>query len=444
VSDTRSVHMSKQERSRAQVLRDLDEGRIKRRCAAQQLNLSVRQIIRLLKIYRRCGDEGLISKKRGRPSHHQLAPHAKQRALELLQTRYADFGPTFAHEKLTEVHHLALGRETVRGLMMQAGLWHPRRAHKPVAHPLRERRARLGELVQIDGSPYAWFEDHAPVCSLLVFIDDATGRLLELLFTEAESTFSYFEAAENYFRRAGKPLAFYSDKLGVFRINQPTTGTGTETGLTQFGRAMEQLTIQVICANTPQAKGRVERANQTLQDRLVKEMRLRGISSMAAGNAYLPEFIADFNARFAVSPRHLEDAHRPLLPQDDLARILTIQEPRVLSKNLTVHAPRQNAIYQIHTKRPGYALRHARVVVCENRCQEITIEYKGKPLDYTVYRPAPRQAQVVSSKQLTMKLDALAVPAKSTKKRKPYVPPPDHPWRRFHIRPETAQPNPPR
>lgn len=440
VSDTRSVHMSQQERSRAQVLRDLDEGRIKRRHAAQRLKLSTRQITRLLKSYRRFGDEGLISKKRGRPSHHQLDPHTKQRALELLQTRYADFGPTFAHEKLTEVHHLVLGRETVRRLMIQAGVWHPRRARKPVLHPLRERRARVGELVQIDGSPYAWFEDRAPACSLLVFIDDATGRLLALHFTEAESTFSYFEAAENYFRRLGKPLAFYSDKLGVFRINSTNALSGS--GLTQFGRAMEQLGIQIICANTPQAKGRVERAMQTLQDRLVKEMRLRGISSMAAGNAYLPEFIADFNARFAVVPRNPEDAHRPLLPHEDLTRILTIQEPRVLSKNLTVQY--QNTLYQIRTTRPTYAMRHARVIVCENRQHEITIEYKGKPLDYTVYRPAPRQAQVVSSKQLTMKLDTLTQSAKPAKKRKPHVPSPDHPWRRFHIRPKTVQPNPPR
>jgi hypothetical protein len=432
------LHMSQQERSRAQVLRDLDEGRIKRRRAAQQLNLSVRQVIRLLKTYRRFGDEGLISKKRGRPSHHQLDPRTKQRTLELLQTRYADFGPTFAHEKLTEVHHLTLGRETVRGLMIEAGLWHSHHTRKPMVHPLRERRARLGELVQIDGSPYAWFEDRAPVCSLLVFIDDATGRLLELLFTAAESTFSYFEAAEHYFLHYGKPLAFYSDKLGVFRINQTNAQTGT--GLTQFGRAMEQLGVQIICANTPQAKGRVERAMQTLQDRLVKEMRLRGIASMAAGNAYLPEFIADFNVRFAVLPRQPEDAHRPLLPQDDLAHILTIQEPRVLSKNLTVQY--DNAIYQIQSKRPGYALRHARVTVCENRHREITLEYKGKSLDYTVYRPTPRQAPVVSSKQLTMKLDALTVPAKPPKKRKPYVPPLDHPWRRFRIRPEPTQLSP--
>ena len=382
----------------------------------------------------------MLSKKRGRPSHHQLDPQTKQRALELLQTRYADFGPTFAHEKLTEGHHLALGRETVRGLMIHAGLWHPRRAHPPVVHPLRERRTRLGELVQIDGSPFAWFEDRTPACTLLVFIDDATGRLLELFFTEAESTFSYFEAAEHYFQRHGKPLAFYSDKLGVFRINQTNALAGT--GLTQFGRAMDQLDIEVICANTPQAKGRVEHANQTLQDRLPKEMRLRGIATLAEGNAYLPEFIADFDARFAIAPRDPTDAHRPLLPKDDLGRILTVQETRVLSKNLTVQHP--NVIYQIQTKRPTYALQHATVVVCESRDREITIEYKGKPLSYKVYRAASHQAQVVSSKQLDMKLDGLTVLAKSAKKRKPYIPPPTHPWRCFHIRPETPQPNPPR
>ena len=434
------LHMSKKELSRTQVMRQLDEGRIKQRHAAEQLNVSIRQVKRLLKAYRRFGDQGVLSKKRGRPSHHQLDPQIKHDALQLLQAHYADFGPTFAHEKLTEVHHLDIGRETVRGLMIHASLWHPRRAHKPVIHPLRERRVRLGELVQIDGSPFAWFEDRAPACTLLVCIDDATGRLLELFFTEAESTFSYFEVAEHYFKRYGKPLAFYSDKLGVFRINQPNALLGS--GLTQFGRAMDQLDIEVICANTPQAKGRVERAHQTLQDRLPKEMRLRGLSTMAEGNAYLPEFIADFDARFAVAPRDPEDAHRPLLPKDNLARILTVQETRVLSKNLTLQY--HNVIYQIQTTHPTYALRNAKVIVCENRHGEIAIEYKGKPLAYTVYRAASHQAQVVSSKQLDMKLDGLTVLAKSAKKRKPYIPPPTHPWRRFHIRPETSQPNPPR
>ena len=188
---------------------------------------------------------------------------------------------------------------------------------------------------------------------------------------------------------------------------------------------MTQLGIAVLCANTPQAKGRVERVNQTLQDRLVKELRLRGIASMAAGNAYAPEFICDFNRRFAVAPRNPENAHRPLLPHEDLARILTIQETRVLSKNLTLQY--HQVIYQIQTARPTYALRKATVLVCENVRGELAIEYKGKPLAYTVYRQQAKQAEVVTSKQLTLKLEGLTAPVK---KRKPYIPPAEHPWRR--------------
>jgi len=420
------LHMSRQELSRLEVFQQVVKKQIKLNQAAKQLRLSVRQVKRLKKVYQRWGAKGLVSKKRGRPSNHQLSLQVKQQARELLRTRYADFGPTLAHEKLTEDHQLNLSVETVRHLMMQEDLWRAKRAHKPVIHQLRERRARFGELVQIDGSPYDWFEGRAPACTLLVYIDDATGRLLELWFTKAETTFSYFEATEHYLTRYGKPGALYSDKLSVFRVNLPNDLSGT--GTTQFTRAMKQLGIEVICANTPQAKGRVERMNQTLQDRLVKEMRLRGLCSMVAGNAYAPEFIADLNARFAVMPRETEDAHRPLLPQDDLERILTVQELRVLSKSLTLNY--NKVIYQIQTPRPLYALRNAQVVVRENRFGAITIEYKGKPLPYAVYRQQARQAKVTPSKQLNLALDSLTAPSKP---RKPYIPPADHPWRRFHL-----------
>lgn len=421
------LQMSRQELSRLEVIQQVVKKQIKQRQAAERLHVSVRQIKRLKRAYRREGAKALVSNKRGRASNHQLDSALKAQATDWLHQRYADFGPTLAHEKLTEKHHLDISLEAVRRLMMQEGLWHPRRAKKPVIHPLRERRARLGELVQIDGSPYAWFEDRAPACTLLVFIDDATGRLLELFFTEVETTFSYFEATEHYLRRYGKPLALYSDKLSVFRINLPNDLSGS--GTTQFGRAMEQLGIKVICANSPQAKGRVERVNQTLQDRMVKEMRLRGISSIAAGNAYVPEFIADFDARFGVVPREPEDAHRPLLPHDDLARILTVHEQRVLSKNLTLNY--NKVIYQIQTPRPTYALRKATVVVRESAQGEITIEYKGKPLAYTIHREQVRQADVVSSKQIDMALDT---PTESKKKRrKSYIPPADHPWRHFNV-----------
>jgi hypothetical protein len=418
--------MSTQELSRVQVIQRVVRRQLKQREAAEQLGVSVRQIKRLKQAFLRLGAKGLISKKRGRSSNHQLAPQVIEPALALLHDRYADFGPTLAHEKLTEVHHLRLGVEKVRQLMIQEALWLPRRAKRPVVHPLRARRPRFGELVQIDGSPFDWFEGRAPACTLLVFIDDATSRVMELFFTEAETTFSYFQATEHYLTRFGKPGVFYSDKLSVFRVNLPNSVSGQ--GTTQFGRAMHQLGIQLLCANTPQAKGRVERVNQLLQDRLVKEMRLRGISDMAAANAFAPDFIADLNARFAVEPQSPEDAHRPLLAQDNLARILTVQELRVLSKNLTLQYA--NAVYQIQTPRPTYALRQAQVVVCENRFGEITIEYKGKPLAFTIYREPTRQASVTASKHIAL---AFPPPTPSKKKRQPYIPPVDHPWRRFSL-----------
>jgi len=433
------LHMSSEELSRLEVIQKVDQKQIKQRQATNRLNLSVRQIRRLTCAYRRDGAKALISKKRGRPGNHQLSAVLKAQATDLLYQFYADFGPTLAHEKLVEKHQLKLSVETVRQLMIQNELWHPKRAKQPVIHQLRERRARYGELIQIDGSPYAWFEQRAPVCTLLVYIDDATGRLMELWFTQAESTFSYFAATEHYLLRHGKPLALYSDKLSVFRINLPNDLSGQ--GTTQFTRAMYQLGIEVICANTPQAKGRVERVMQTLQDRLVKEMRLRGISNLVEGNAYLPEFMANFNARFAVVPRNPENAHRPLLPQDDLGHILTVQELRVLSKNLTLNY--NKVIYQIQTPRPTYALRNAQVIVRENRHGEITIEYKGKPLSYRVYLRQERQGEVRTSKQLNLALEPLT---QASKKRRPYVPPPDHPWRRFRLSNKSKQQtiNPPR
>ncbi len=416
------LSLTKKELSRVQVLEQLNAKQIKQRQAAAQLNLSLRQVKRLLRAFRRRGAQAVISKRRGRRSPHQLPPGVQAQAVQLLHRHYADFGPTLAHEKLTEVHHLKLGLETVRQLMIHEGLWQPRRAQRPVVHPLRERRARWGELVQIDGSPFAWFEDRAPACTLLVFIDDATSQLMELLFTEAETTFSYFEVTEQYLQHYGKPVAFYSDKLGVFRVNLPNSLTGE--GTTQFGRALYQLGIQLLCANTPQAKGRVEKANRTLQDRLVKEMRLRGIATRAEGNAYLSEFRAEYNRRFAVAPRSAENAHRPLLPQDDLVRILTVQELRTLSKNLTFNY--HNVIYQIQTPRPTYALRQAQVVVREDRQGTIAVEYKGKPLSYTVYHRQLHQAEETPSKLIDV---ALAKKPSPKRRRARTVPSADHPWR---------------
>ena len=455
------LSMSKREIGRLEVLQRLAEKRMKQRAAAEQLGVSVRHVKRLLRNYRQAGAAGLVSKRRGRPSNNQLSSEVRKLAVELVRARYpvqppglgADFGPTLAHEKLTEAHGLKLSRESVRQLLVAAGLWRPRRAKRARVHQMRPRRACLGELVQIDGSPYDWFEGRAPACSLLVFIDDASGRLLELYFTPQESFFSYCAAVQRYLTRHGKPRAFYSDKHSIFRVNAKNAVSGT--GLTQFGRAMQELDIQIICANTPQAKGRVERANQTLQDRLVKELRLLGISDRARANAYAPQFIADFNRRFAVLPNDPADTHRPLLPGDNLDHILSWQETRTLSKNLTLqfkkivyrlrrcpgrhHHPPQRALTpvqhlgQLHfkkvgqmwnkvqTERASYALRNAKVTVCEDAQGAITIRRKGRLLQYSTFlkhKPKltinpmkSRQAEVVSSKSIDHKLKQPTRPA---------------------------------
>ncbi len=367
--------MSKKELTRLEVMQRLAEKRLKQREAAEQLGVSVRHLKRLLRTYRQAGAAGLVSKRRGRTSNNHLGVKVRKQAVQFIRKRYADFGPTLAHEKLTEIHGLQLSVESVRQLMVAAELWKPRRAKRARVHQMRTRRACFGELVQIDGSPFDWFEGRAPACSLLVFIDDATGRLLELYFTPQESFFSYCAALRRYFARHSKPLAFYSDKHGIFHVNAKNAVSGT--GLTQFGRALQELDIQSICANTPQAKGRVERANQTLQDRLVKEMRLQSVSGLEAGNAFTPQFMDDFNQRFAVVPADPRDAHRPLLPTDVLDRIFTRQDTRTLSKNLTLQY--NKVVYQIQTARPGYALRNARVTVYEQADGEIAIRYTVPP-----------------------------------------------------------------
>src|ERR1041384_5894616 len=388
--------MSQPELTRLEVIQRVKRKTLKQRQAAELLSVSVRQVKRLCKAYQATGAAGLISKRRGQPSNNRLSEQTLNKARQLLRARYHDFGPTLATEKLA-IEGVSLSVETVRQLLIGEGLWKAKCVRRPVIHQLRERRARLGELVQIDGSPHDWFEGRAPKCTLLVFVDDATSRLMYLQFVDAETTFNYFAGVRSYITTFGKPLAFYSDKFGVFRVNMPNPLSGT--GLTQFGRALKELDIELICAHSPQAKGRVERANQTLQDRLTKELRLRSICSLEQANTYLPEFIAAYNARFAVAPRSTESAHRSLGKAEDLDRILTLCERRTLSKNLTLSY--NNVIYQIKTKRSAYTMRQAHVEVRERQSGEITIEYKQRPLEYPINsKQEQKQGKVVESKLL--------------------------------------------
>ncbi len=409
--------MSKKELTRLEIVQRLEKKLLKQKEAGEMLRISARQIRRLLVNYKQEGAAGMISKRRGRPSNNQLDPQIKKKAIELLHSQYADFGPTLACEKLTERNSLKLSKESVRQIMISEGLWKPRNRKRPQIHQMRARRASVGELVQIDGSPHNWFEDRGPRCNALVYVDDASGQLMELFFTPEETTFSYFAATRNYLSRYGLPKAFYSDKNSIFKVH--IKGALSGTGMTQFGRAMRHLGIEIICANTPQAKGRVERMNLTLQDRLVKELRLRNISNIEEANAFTSEFIQDFNRRFAVQPRSAHDAHRPVLfsPQE-LDLIFSRQETRIISKNLTLQ--HNNLIYQIQTSRPSYALRKAHVTVCEDAQGNISILYKGKPLDYSVFHRQQRQAEVVQSKHINSRLN-----------KQPSRPAANHPWRNY-------------
>lgn len=410
--------MSDKEVNRMPIMEKLLKKEIKQKQAAQILGLSLRQIKRLKKKYKKHGAEGLIHKNRGRASNHKIPSKEINRIIKIVEKRYWDFGPTLAWEKLIQDHHLSFSVETLRKAMIGDGIWKPKRQRRPRIHQMRERRDQRGELVQIDGSPHAWFEDRGPKCCLLVFIDDATSELLWLQLSPTETINAYFQSVYGYLKKDGKPLAFYSDKNGIFRINQKKNGkSGLEDshGLTHFGKAMEVLGIELIAANTAQAKGRVEKANLTLQDRLVKELRLRKINSIKEANKYLPVFMKEFNLKFAVKPKNSKDVHRPLLPTENLEAILVKKHQRVLSHNLELQY--LNKIYQIKTKRPTYSMRKAKVTVAENRFGKIKIYYQGKhlkakELKYTTITKYPK-AEIINTKLLNVKIDAIKIKQKT-------------------------------
>src|SRR5271170_4319909 len=301
--------MSGTELQRIEVLAEVVSRRRTEASAATILGISTRQTRRLIVAYRASGGASVIHKARGRASNNRLLEGIREYAVELVRSNYADFGPSLATEMLLSKHDVKISRETLRKWMMADGLWLSRRQRRSFHQP-RLRREAFGELIQIDGSDHRWFENRADACTLLVFIDDATSRLVQLRFVLSESTDSYLSAVHAYVVAFGCPVAFYSDKHTVFRINRSNAPGGT--GMTQFGRALAELNIEIICANSSQAKGRVERVNRTLQDRLVKELRLANISDMNAGNAFLSLFIEDFNARFSVVPARPDNLHRPL------------------------------------------------------------------------------------------------------------------------------------
>lgn len=398
--------MSHTELDRLEVLQRVLDRRLTQRRAATMLDLGERQVQRLCRALRKHGPAGLVSKKRGLRSNRRLPAALRERALTLVRKRYADFGPTLAQEKLEELHGVHVSVETLRKWMTQDELWVPRALRQRRPHQPRRRRDCLGELVQIDGSPHAWFEDRGPDCTLLVFIDDAASRLMQLSLVESESTFAYFGATRAYLDRHGKPVAFYSDRASVFRVNQ-TGQTAKAKGVTQFGRALGELNIDIICARSPRAKGRVERANLTLQDRLVKELRLRGISTMEDANWFLPEFMADYNGRFAREPHSPQDVHRPLREEEDLDRIFVLHDERKLSKNLAMNY--KKVTYLVKPSVQNNRLHGKTCKVLESEDGLVELWFEGRRLPYSIFTKEGHatQAAIVDNKGLVVVLEQI-------------------------------------
>ena len=408
-----TIQMTQEELKRKTYLDKAIDRRMTQKAAAETLGISERQVRRLIRRYRQDGSKGLVSLQRGKPSNRRLKEELVAQIRQFIhQPIMAGFKPTFMREKLAEATGIRVSKETLRQLMIRENL-HLAKAQKPKqVHPPRERRDRRGELVQIDGSYHAWLEDRGPKGCLLLLVDDASSEILAGEFVKTESYFSYGELCKRYFQQVGVPAAFYSDRFSVFRDNHP--GACRKDSITQFQRALNHLGVDLICANSPQAKGRVERANKTCQDRLVNELRLRNICTYAEANAYLPEFIRDYNQRFTVQPTSLLDDHLPLDPQIDLDFIFSIHDSRTLSKDLLLHYA--GTTYQVLTKRNPVYLAKREVLVTVNDEGLVSAWLDGVRLELKQVDQHARPAPVFDLKHAA---------------RTPLSPPVNHPWRTY-------------
>ncbi|MGZ2433760.1 transposase [Rhizobium pisi] len=392
------IAMSERDLQRIEILSKVIAGHMTMVSAAHVLDLSERQVRRLLERINTGGAASIRHKAIGRPSNNRTSDGVRDYAVTLVRECYADFGPTLAAEKLAELDGLTVSRETLRQWMTEAGLWLSRKQRRTFHQP-RLRREAYGELVQIDGSEHRWFEDRGDPCSLLVFVDDATGKLMQLRFVRSESAFSYFEALALYLRDHGAPVAFYSDKHSVFRVAKKEAKGGQ--GMTQFGRALCELNIEILCANSSQAKGRVERMNRTLQDRLVKELRLAGISGMDDGNAFLSGFIERYNGRFAIVPTRSDNLHRPMnLASDRLKEILCKREQRYVGSQLTFSFERQRIMLEETEVTRGLVGRYVETYAYADG--RLDVRWKGHSLPYKTFDKDQRvtHAAITENKRL--------------------------------------------
>lgn len=391
--------MSEKELDRLSILSGVNSGFITQVKAGELLELSSRQIRRLLLKMEFEGPSGLISKKRGKTSNRMLSTEFRERVLKLIDRDYYDYGPTLISEKLLEHAGIKVGKETIRRWLIESNRRQVKGLKPIKVRQLRARRDCFGELVQMDGSTHDWFEGRGEKCTLLVFIDDATSRLVNLRFVPAETTHGYFSALHEYIIKYGKPRAVYTDKHTVFKVNTP--GGNNTTGLTQFGRALKELNIKAIFAHSPEAKGRVERANNTLQDRLIKELRYHKISTIEQANKFLQkQYINEYNRKFSVMPKNDIDLHQPLTKRErfKLDNTLSIQTVRQINKNLIIH--HNNISYNLINVGKGYRYQKQKVTICEKPDGTVDIIHRGRKLEYVVHSSAQYKPTFANRKDI--------------------------------------------
>jgi hypothetical protein len=370
------LEMSRRERDVLKVMSLVLSGQRTQVEAARLLKRSTRQVRRIAARLQAQGDGGVVHRLRGRPSNRGLKQQTRHLALQLYRSHYRGFGPTLAAEKLAEDHDLELSVETLRQWLLKEGLWQ-RQRRRDRHRSRRERKACFGEMIQADGSEHDWLEGRGPRMVLLAMIDDATNRLVAR-FYDSESTENYMDLLGRYMRRHGRPLSWYSDRDSVFRAESKQDRQ--QSVLTQFSRALKELDIQLILANSPQAKGRVERLFGTLQDRWVKELRLAKVRTIQQANDLLDnKLLAQFNRRFTVKAASANDAHRPLLRDQDLAAILSLQHTRVVANDYTIRLG--NSFYQLLA--PVWPGERGGNVIVEKRLDgSMKIRFKERYLEY--------------------------------------------------------------
>lgn len=413
------ITMTSKELDRINVINNLIKKNINGTQAANQLRLSIRQVKRLKRRVLKHGPPGIIHRGRGRPSNRRIDQRIEQKVKKLLSQNYADFKPKFAGEKLAENHHIQLSSEKVRQIMISEGLWQSRKKRKNSEHrQWRPRKEYFGQMIQFDGSYHSWLEDRAEKACLLLACDDATGKIVSAKFAVNESVKSVFEFWKNYVSDMGKPVSIYLDRHSTYRTTRKKNFVIDTANLTQFERVMKDLDIELIHALSPQGKGRVERMFDTLQDRLIKELRLAKINNYQQANQFLKEYLPKFNQKFAVLATKKGDLHRQLTKADqiNLDKIFSRQETRIINNDFTISF--KNQWLQLTKNQPTIIERKDKVLVEERLDNSIHISLRGKYMNYQILPAKPRKIK----KQARLQIDG------RTKSHKPST---DHPWRQY-------------